>query len=332
MTFWFRNFFTLLLLAVLLNELTFAQSETIYMSVRSSRQTRLNASDNPTIGLFMSHDAGATWEHKGWRDQIKVFYTEAGSDGSLWAACGNGVLRSSDGGATWKITTDWEVTEALKVKVDPRDPKIVYAATAYGIFKTTDGGKSWQAKNRGLENTFVSDLIIDRNNSARLLAATENGIYVSTHKGESWSLAALRGKGVRTIVQDPQHAKKFWAGTEDDGVFISTKKGERWQPANHGAPLTTVYAIAITPQNANLIFLGTHEGGIYRSTDGGKNWKPCNDGLQNTVVHALAISPSNTQIIFAGTINGGLYRSRNGGESWEFNGQPDGQVWGLSIK
>jgi len=321
-----------LLLVVLLPEFVFAQSETIFMSVRGSRQTRLNASDNPTIGLFLSRDAGATWEHKGWRDQIKVFYTEAGADGTLWSACGNGVLRSTDGGATWKITTGWEVTEVLKVKVDPRDPAVVYAATAYGIFKTSDKGKSWHAKNKGLDNTFVSGLVIDRTNSARVLAATEGGIYISTHKGESWAPAALRGKGVRTIVQDPLRAKRFWAGTEDDGVFLSNKKGERWQPANNGASLTTVYAIAIDPKKSNLIYLGTHEGGVYRSTDGGKSWKPCNDGLKNTIVHALAILPSNPQIIFAGTINGGLYRSTNGGETWEFNSQPDGQVWGLSIK
>jgi len=321
-----------LLLFVLLNGLAFAQPETIYMSVRSSRQTRLNASDNPTIGLFLSRDGGATWEHKGWRDQIKVFYTEAGTDETLWSACGNGVLRSTDGGATWKITTGWEVTEVLKVKVDPRDPAVVYAATAYGIFKTSDKGKSWQAKNKGLDNTFVSDLVIDRTNSARLLAATEGGIYISTHKGESWAPAALRGKGVRAIVQDPRRAKRFWAGTEDDGVFLSNKKGERWQPANHNAGLTTVYAIAIDPKNSNTIYLGTHEGGVYRSTDGGKSWQQRSNGMNNLVVHTVAILPSNPKIIFAGTINGGLYRSADGGETWEFNSQPDGQVWGLSIK
>ncbi len=329
---WLFKCVMVLFFVTLFHESATAQIETIYMSVRSSRQTRLNVSDNPTIGLFLSRDGGATWEHKGWRDQIKVFYTEAGADGTLWSACGNGVLRSTDGGATWKITTGWEVTEVLKVKVDPRDPEVIYAATAYGIFKTSDKGKNWQAKNKGLDNTFVSDLVIDRTNSARLLAATESGIYISTHKGESWAPAALRGKGVRTIVQDPLRAKNFWAGSEDDGVFFSNKKGERWQPANHNAPLKTVYAIAVNPKNSNLIYLGTHEGGVYRSTDGGKSWQQRSDGMKNTVVHALAILPSNPQIIFAGTINGGLYRSTNGSETWEFNSQPDGQVWGLSIE
>lgn len=321
-----------ILLSVFFNDAAFAQSETVYLSVRSTRKTRLHASDNPLIGLFLSRDGGATWEHKGWPDQIKVFYTEAGSDGTLWSACGNGVLRSTDGGATWKITSGWEITEVLKVKVDPNDPNVVYAATAYGIFKSTNHGETWQEKNRGLRNTFVSDILIDRSDSNRLLVATEGGIYASTHKGESWAPAALEGRGVRTLVQDPQRAKVFWAGSEDDGVFRSGNKGEGWQLFNHGALLVTVYAIAIDPKNPETIYLGTHEGGVYRSADGGKTWQQKNTGLKNLVVHTLAILPSNPKIIFAGTINGGLFRSDDGGETWAFNSQEEGQVWGLSVK
>jgi photosystem II stability/assembly factor-like uncharacterized protein len=322
----------LVLLLILPYETAFTQQETIYMSIRSSRKTRLGVSDNPTIGLFVSRDAGTTWEHKGWRDQNKVFHSEAGADGTIWSACGNGVLRSTDGGAAWKITTGWEVTEALKVKVDPSDPGVIYTATAYGIFKSTDHGETWQEKNRGLLSTFTSDIVVDRRNSARLLAATEGGIYASAHRGERWALAGLKGKGIRTIVQDPTRAKIFWAGTEDDGVFRSDDRGKSWQSFNHGAPLITVYAIAVDPKNSNTIFLGTHESGVYRSDDGGKSWQQKVAGMKNLVVHALAVLPSNPKIIFAGTINGGLYRSVDGGETWEFNSQEEGQVWGLSVK
>jgi photosystem II stability/assembly factor-like uncharacterized protein len=321
-----------LLWSIFLSESMFAQQETVYMSVRSTRKTRLHASDNPLIGLFLSRDAGATWEHKGWCDQIKVFYTEAGADGTTWSACGNGVLRSTDAGATWKITSGWEVTEVLKVKVDPGNPAVIYAATAYGIFKTTDKGKAWQEKNIGLQSTFVSDIVVDKSNSARLLAATEGGIYLSAHRGDRWALAALKGKGVRTIVQDQNHHRTFWAGTEDNGVYRSDDDGETWQSFTHGAPLVTVYAIAVDPKNSNTIYLGTHESGVYRSDDGGKSWQQKIVGMKNLVVHALAILPSNPKTIFAGTINGGLYRSADGGETWEFNSQEDGQVWGLSIK
>jgi photosystem II stability/assembly factor-like uncharacterized protein len=326
------KFFILPWFIVLLNDAALGQPETVYMSVRSSRKTRIGAGDNPTIGLFVSRDAGATWQHHGWRDQIKVFYAEAGPDGTIWAACGNGVLRSTDGGATWKITTGWEVTEVLKVKVDPHDPAVIYAATAYGVFKATDQGNTWTEKNRGLLQTFTSDIVVDRANNARLLVATERGIHYSADGGEHWSLIALEGKGIRTIVQDPIHARIFWAGTEDDGVFRSEDGGATWRSENHGAPLVTVYAIAIDPTNSNLIYLGTHEGGVYRSNDSGKSWQQRIAGMNNLVVHALAILPSNPKIVFAGTINEGLYRSIDGGETWEFNSQEDGQVWGISVQ
>lgn len=327
-----NKIFALGLLFAAPNEPASAQPETVYMSVRSSRQPRLSAGGNPIIGLFVSRDAGKTWEHKGWRDQIKVFYTEAGADGAIWSACGNGVLRSTDGGATWKITTGWEVTEALKVKADPGNPKVIYAATAYGIFRSDDHGKTWVERNRGLASTFTSEILVDRGNSARLLAATESGVHISANHGERWESAGLEGKGVRTLVQDPARAGIFWAGTEDDGVYRSEDGGKSWHSSNHGAGLITVYGIAVDPKHPDTIYLGTHEGGVYRSHDGGKSWRQKNAGLKNLIVHALAISPSNPEIVFAGTINGGLYRSADGGESWEFNSQEAGQVWGLSIR
>ena len=75
----------------------------------------------PVIGLFVSTDAGRTWEHRGWREYIRMFYTEAGPDGVLWSACGNGVLRSKDDGATWRVTTGSDVTEVLRLSVDRRN-------------------------------------------------------------------------------------------------------------------------------------------------------------------------------------------------------------------
>ena len=67
-------------------------------------------------GFLASTDQGQTWERRGWRDYNRTFYCEQGSDGTIWCACGNGVLRSTDGGYSWRTTTGWEVTEVLKVK------------------------------------------------------------------------------------------------------------------------------------------------------------------------------------------------------------------------
>ena len=79
----------------------------------------------------------------------------------LYLSCGNGIQKSSDFGKSWKITTGWEITECLKVAIDPDNPQNVYTATAYGIFKSENGGESWQEKNNGFESTFTSSVIVD---------------------------------------------------------------------------------------------------------------------------------------------------------------------------
>jgi photosystem II stability/assembly factor-like uncharacterized protein len=308
------------------------QTETIYMSVLNSRAHRIGAADNPLVGLFVSSDRGATWVHRGWREYIRTFYTEEGPDGTIWSACGNGVLRSTDGGASWKITTGWEITEVLKVDVDPSDPSTVYAATAYGIFKTTDRGDTWLERTNGFHRKFSSDVLVDASRTRRLFAASEEGLYCSRDSGSSWSICGLQGMAVRTIVQLPSRPQVLWAGTEDDGVFCSTDGGVSWQQRINGLSHHTVYSIAIDSQNPTRIWLGTHGGGVYRCDDEGMHWQQSVQGLEELVVHAVLVLPSAPDVVFAGTINGGLYRSSDGGKTWTFDSQPLAQVWGLSSR
>ena len=306
-----------------------ARQDTLYMSVLNSRKHRLGALDNPTVGLFVSTDAGVTWKHKGWTGYIRTFYTEAGSDGALWSACGNGVLRSSDTGVKWRITTGWEVTEVLKVKVDPSNSSVVYAATAYGVFKTEDSGETWKELNAGFLKPFVSDIVPDRSAPNKLLAASEDGVYLSTNGGKRWQLTGLKGKGVRTLQQHPSEPNTFFAGTEDDGFFFTSDGGKTWQQSNKGLTQMTVYTIACDRSNPDVLYAGTHGGGVFRSSDRGKSWKQLIQGLDNLVVHSLLLLPSNPSVVFAGTLNGGLFKSTDRGEHWTFNSQEEGQVWGL---
>ncbi len=325
----FRTIALFLALMSLWSDTARSQQDTVYMSVLNSRKHRLGALDNPTVGLFISTDAGATWKHRGWEGYMRIFYTEAGSDGVLWSACGNGVLRSSDRGLTWRITTGWEITEVLKVKVDPMNPFVVYAATAYGVFRTDDSGETWKELNAGFQKPFVSDIVIDRTNSGRLLAASEDGIYLSTNAGRNWKRIGLDGKGVRTIVQHPVRPALFFAGTEDDGFFVSSDQGVTWKPENRGLTQLTVYTIACDLSSSGVMYLGTHGGGVYRSSDGGHSWQQEIVGLDNLVIHSVLVLPSNPSVVFAATLNGGLFKSTDRGEHWSFNSQEEGQVWGL---
>ena len=306
-----------------------ARQDTIYTSVLNSRKHRLGAQDNPTVGLFVSTDGGTTWNHRGWRGYTRTFYAEAGEDGSIWLACGNGVMRSTNGGTSFRVTTGWQITEVLKIKVDALKPAVAYAATAYGVFKTENGGETWKEQNKGFLKPFVSDIVIDKHHPGRLLAASEDGVYLSSNGGAAWHRGGIDVKGVRTLIQHPTVRDLFFAGTEDDGVFVSQDGGKSWKATNGGLKDLTVYSIACDRSNPDILYVGTHGGGVYRSSDRGQNWSQKTEGLSNLVVHSVIVLPSNPAVLFAGTLNGGLFRSTNSGEHWSFNSQEEAQVWGL---
>lgn len=325
---------SVLLLLVLLSDMGGAAhalaGETIYMSVLSSRKHAWGKNDYPVIGLFVSTDAGMTWAHRGWREYIRMFYTEAGPDGVLWSACGNGVLRSKDDGATWRITTGSDVTEVLRLSVDKRDARRIVAATAYGPILSTDGGERWAFITGGLPTRFTGDILIDRSNGT-MLVATEQGIFIRTAADRRWRRTGMT-KDTRTIVQHATEPKVFFAGTEEDGVWRSGDGGRTWTAHTTGLAHKTVYALATAPGASGAIYAATFGGGIYRSDDGGTSWHQRSTGLTTLDCHAVQVLPSAPRTIFAGTLNGGLFISTDGGESWKFNSQDDAQVWGLCVR
>jgi len=309
-----------------------AQRVTVYMTIVASYRAPQGPPADPAYGLFVSADAGLTWQHRGWREYIRTFYSEAGNDGTIWSACGNGVLRSTDNGIHWKVTTGWEVTEVLKVKAAPSLPSLVFASTAYGVFRSTDRGETWEKKTAGMRRPFSGDVCIDRTDPRRVLAATEEGVYLSENGGETWRQTGAAGKGVRVVVQDPFNASQFWFGTEEDGVYRSTDSGKKWAQRSPGSLHSAVYTIAIHPRRKDCLYLGTYGDGIFVTTDGGRHWEARSNGLSNMHIHALVVLPSAPDVLLAGTLNHGLFRSTDSGGTWQSCFQDSSQVWGLSVR
>jgi len=307
-----------------------AQEETLYMAVLNSRQHHWGNMQNPLVGTFVSSDLGQSWKHLGWKEYIRTFYVEAGPDGTLWAACGNGVLRSRDGGARWTITTGWEITEVLKLDVDSADPSRVFAATAYGVFRSTSGGDAWTHLDEGFQTRFTCDVVIDPEHPQVVFVATEEGLYRSVDGGNRWSLAGLDGQGIRCILHHPFRQEWWYLGTEDRGVWRSTDGGTTWEPSSDGLDHPTVYCLLADP-SSEVMMAGTHGGGVYRSEDGGTTWIQSSQGLTFPDVHCLVDIPSEPARVFAGTLGGGLFVSIDGGRSWRFNSQEEAQVYGLSV-
>ncbi|HAL56311.1 MAG TPA: hypothetical protein DCP63_07520 [Bacteroidetes bacterium] len=313
---------------------SFARQSTVYASVLSTRLFVVGA-PNPSTGLFFQNPPDDTlWRHSG-RNNIRAFglAVHAPSRGQLiYIASGNGAHRTTDGGASWKISTGWNITEVLGVAIDPKNPNNVYLCTAYGMFKTTDGGEHWREMNGGLSARFVSSIVIDHSNSDIVFCSTEDGVYRSDAGGRDWKRTGLNVGGVRILTQHPQLSEILFAGTENHGIFITRNGGTSWEKIEAGLDHQTFYTIAFDPGKPDTMYAGGFATGVYKSVDGGKNWKRTSNGLTNLNVHSIAVNPTNGNQVYAATMWSGIFRSDNAGDTWRNAGLDGSQVWTITIQ
>ncbi len=261
---------------------------------------------------------------------------------------GTGVLKSTDGGATWSIVRHGMMAQRLTaLAVSPNfaaDRTVYSAAGGPGIFASTDGGLTWHNRNAqtfslldtyalAISPNFAADRTLFAGNHMGM-GNGRNGIARTTDGGLSWSNpeTGLENKNVRALAISPSYAsdRTVFAGTlcKDfptctdsyvTGVFKSTDGGNTWARALTGLPKKGIYSLAVSPNYAadQTLFAGMWDGGVYKSTNGGGSWANASSGLGNLRVWAVALSPAfaTDQTLFAGT-DGGLYRSTNGGGSW----------------
>ncbi len=93
-------------------------------------------------GLYRSRDGGRSFAPVSSDVGGKVMALAVLPDGRILAGdMRQGLLESSDGGASWKPTLR---AQLMGLAVNPREPKRVLAAGA-GIALSTDGGRSWRS-------------------------------------------------------------------------------------------------------------------------------------------------------------------------------------------
>jgi photosystem II stability/assembly factor-like uncharacterized protein len=305
----------------------------IHMAVLSNASYVVGA-QNPEAGIFRSYDNGHSWEHTGWKN-TRAFAVGIGpmqSGETLLVAAGNGVLKTTDGGSFWRLTTDWRITEVLDIAFNRDDPTVVYIATAYGFYRSTDGGETWKRPDDGLHNVYISTLMVDENDANIVYAGGETGLYISRDGGITWTLSHFKGMEVRSIVQNPAAVDVMFVGTEYDGIYRSTDGGTTWSPSGTGFPDRPIYAIACDQQNPGIVYAGGFQTGLYRSTDGGGSWKRTGGAVSDKTIMTIAVHPADTNILFVGTYMNGIYSSPDAGRTWRQAGLPRADVWDIKIR
>ena len=319
-----------------LSDSLYSQEPKVYFSIKGRKVSTVIGKDIALFGLYIS-DSKGKFERFGWKNafmnDIAVEKNSSGKD--IFLACGNGIMRSLDYGKNWKILTSWELTEALRVKIDPSNSKTIYTTTAYGVWKTTDYGETWSKKVNGLKitsQTYTNCIDILPSNTNVLYVGTADGVMKSTDGGESWKEAGLQGKEVNDIKISPFDGNMMLAATEDHGVFITKDGGKIWKQINFGLYSMTFYTVAFDPVNQGTIYCGGYKCGVAKSTNYGEKWERLDNEIFDKDVYTLAIYQKNPNIIYAGGMEYGLWRSDNAGVSFKCVAECDGKVYAITVE
>jgi photosystem II stability/assembly factor-like uncharacterized protein len=238
--------------------------------------------NHPDGGLWVSHDGGrSSIEVEGLRGQsIRAFVQAPSNPSVLFAGTLEGVFRSMDGGAKWKLISppgSLEIHEVESLAVDPVDPNIVYAGTWHLPWKTTDGGTNWHSIKQGLiDDSDVFSIIIDPAQPRTTFLSACSGIYKSANAGELFrKIQGIPSTARRTRVlkQDPANRETVYAGTTE-GLYKTVDGGKSFKRMTE--PDVIVNDVFVDPQDSNHVLLATDRSGVLLSTDRGATFMAAN--------------------------------------------------------
>lgn len=228
----------------------------------------------------------------------------------------NGVLRTADAGASWRIVTSWDMTEPKDIAVDPNAPDHLYAGIPDGIAVSLNGGDTWQRMDKGIARKYTRSVAVDRTKAGRVLAGTEKGVYLTEDGAKTWTLVLPAEATVNDVRQSPHDPKVFLAVTERNGVHESRDGGRTWR-AFAGIPSgQTFHHGDYDSQDPRRIVVCGWVSGILLTEDGGKTWSHRSEGLPSQHVMRVAFDPDFPRRLYANTYEGPVYVSDDLGATW----------------
>lgn len=226
-----------------------------------------------------------------------------GPDGRIAAGATFGLVRSDDGGATWR----WSCEEALGYGGE-YDPVLAYAPTG-ALFSTSF---------RGVTRT-----------------ADHCTVEASTPLGAKFATAMTRGPddALYIALADPADMATMYPG--DTGIYKSTDGGQTFPTSAMPSPVGTWwYSVVVAPSDPQRVYaagfrveLGVRALKLFRSTDGGATYVPMTTtGIETSPSSAVLIAGVSAQdpdLLFARVTyqdnapnNDAIYRSTDAGATW----------------
>jgi hypothetical protein len=278
-----------------------------------------------------------------------IVYVGTGEVSEVTAGCG--MLRSTNGGASWTLfgtdvftqnaATAWPIYGVVvdRASAGTTSATTVVAATLRGIMRSTNSGQSWTVVTPAL--TF-SDIVQHPTDANVMYAARVGvagsafppGLWRSSDRGATWAaVTTFPVDSVQRMEIAVSRARpgSVWmlAGRPDQqlgGVWrwddatssrttldaVGPRLPEPNGRLNFGTQSGYNLMIAVDHADANIVYIGGVR--AYRSIDGGATFREMAERI-HVDWHAIAVDPNNPQRVLSGN-DGGVFLSRDRGASW----------------
>lgn len=218
-------------------------------------------------GVARSDDAGHTWSAIAVLDGADAMGWAIDSD-AIWISGHPGIKVSFDGGVTFESRIDG-LPDTDVHALGGGGGTLYAAGPGIGVAASADSGASWTTLTTDAGQTFFGRILVDPNDSDRLIAAdVQLGAVTSIDGGVTWT--SLGSEPAAWVSSGESFATIYASGGATPQR--SRDGGVTWEPIVVPAGATLVEA----GRNGTL-YTGVHDGNavtVWTSTDDGQTWTP----------------------------------------------------------
>jgi photosystem II stability/assembly factor-like uncharacterized protein len=169
-----------------------------------------------------------------------------------------GLMRSSDGGATWQDHRPGAQRDVHSLAWHPRVSGRAYEAGGGGAAFSEDGGETWQSADEGRDRHYTWSVAVDPDDPQLWYLSASTGPYAAhgRHDPQACIYRHRAGEPWRALADglpDPLPAMPYALVAADDHLFAGLADGQIWESGDRGDswractlqgdPLTTLVAL-----------------------------------------------------------------------------------------